>query len=37
MAIQSIPETIPAQQARGTNSTSSLPVKDEENQHKVEI
>jgi len=37
MAIQSIPGTKPAQQTRGTNSSNPLTVKDEENQHKVEL
>ncbi len=38
MAIQSIHETVPVQQTRGTNSSNPLQaVKDEENQHKVEF
>lgn len=36
MAIQSIPDTI-QNQVRGTNSSSSLPVDDEENQHHREF
>ena len=38
MAIQSIPETVPSQQAnRGANSSSSLPNNGEENQHLYNV
>ena len=38
MAIQSIPETIPSQQAnREANSSSSLPDNDKENQHLYNV
>ena len=38
MVIQSIHETNkPAQPTRGTNSSNQLTVRDEENQHKVEL